>query len=126
MIYYLIDFLCLNIYNLNINVFLYKLQSIDFKEFICTLFLIYIISNNLLLLLMFILIFFMNRIVYKYLNDRIIIKLTLYAFDYLILFEEIKLSFFLNLILVIIIDFYKYNNTGDINVAKKTNIKFSS
>lgn len=124
MIYYLIDFLCLNICNLNINLYLYGLQNIKLIDFILTLIVILLISNDILLITMFIFIFIINKIIYKYLNNRLLIKLILYTFEYLIIFEDIKLSFFLNLLLVIIIEFYKYNNIGDKSAFKKTNLKY--
>lgn len=124
MIYYLIDFLCLNICNLNINLYLYGLQNIKLIDFILTLIVILLISNDILLITIFIFIFIINKITYKYLNNRLLIKLILYTFEYLIIFEDIKLSFFLNLLLVIIIEFYKYNNIGDKNAFKKTNLKY--
>lgn len=124
MIYYLIDFLCLNICNLNINLYLYGLQNIKLIDFILTLIVILLISNDILLITMFIFIFIINKITYKYLNNRLLIKLILYTFEYLIIFEDIKLSFFLNLLLVIIIEFYKYNNIGDKNAFKKPNLKY--
>lgn len=119
MIYLLIDYLSLNIFNLHLSLYLYKLQNISLIDFIlCSIF-IYVLSPDILLITIMILIYSLNKIVYRYVYDRLIIKLSLFTFSYLIIYDFIDYGYFISMIFVIILEISKYNNIGDMFVNKK-------
>ena len=119
MIYLLIDYLSLNIFNLHLSLYLYKLQNISLIDFIlCSIF-IYVLSPDILLITIMILIYSLNKIVYRYVYDRLIIKLSLFTFSYLIIYDFIDYGYFISVIFVIILEISKYNNIGDMFVNKK-------
>lgn len=119
MIYLLIDYLSLNIFNVHLSLYLYKLQNISLIDFIlCSIF-IYVLSPDILLITIMILIYSLNKIVYRYVYDRLIIKLSLFTFSYLIIYDFIDYGYFISMIFVIILEISKYNNIGDMFVNKK-------
>lgn len=109
---FLIDFFLSNILNINISLLLYKIIKINTKEFILTLFTIYLLTNNITSIILLILIYLLNKIVFKILNYKLINIIIMYIINYLIIFKYNN-SLIINLILVIILVLKEYKILGD-------------
>lgn len=108
----IIDLLVKLICNINLISFIIFLNYIDIKEFIISLLIFALFNRNVIYILVLLLIYILEKILKKYINYNLIFRLSLVTFYYAILFE-IDASYLINILLVIIIDLYKYNSNGD-------------
>lgn len=123
MIYYLIDFLSLNILHINLNTFVYKIHDISLKELFVVIILNYVLNETIIISIIIYIIYILNKILYRYLNKNIITIASTYTFYYIIINPHIDYSYFLSLIIVIILNIDKYNNNGGYHGTKKISYK---
>lgn len=110
MVYIIIDLITRNILGLNTATFLYYLNYIKIKEFLISMLFLYLLNENILLITIISIMYIVNIMLYKYLNKYLIFELAIFTFFYFILFK-IDEFYFLNLFLVIVLKYTKYNHT---------------
>lgn len=124
MIYLLIDTFVSSLAGYYINTFIFYLNYIRIKEFIISMFLLYILNENLLLILVLTIMYFICLLLYKYINHNLILELGVYTFFYIVL-NKIDAYYFLNIFLVIILKLTKYYINGWHNDRIKKHTKLS-
>lgn len=110
--YLLLDFLTSSLTGVYLTTFLIMLKYISLKDFLLSLIFFLLISDNYYLMIMLIVMYLIEHILAKYVNYNLLFRLSIFTFLYLII-SEVNIYYFLNLILVILIHFYKYNISGD-------------
>lgn len=110
MVYIIIDLITRNILGLNTATFLYYLNYIKIKEFLISMLFLYLLNENILLITIISIMYIVNIMLYKYLNKYLIFELAIFTFFYFILFK-IDEFYVLNLFLVIVLKYTKYNHT---------------
>lgn len=110
--YIILDFLSQSLTGIYLTSFIIMLKYLSLKEFILSLIFYLLISNNYYLLCMLILMYLIERILDRYVNYNLLFRISIFTFLYLII-SKVNIYYFTNLILVILIHFYKYNNKGD-------------
>lgn len=115
MIYLLFDFITQNFTGIYLASFIFILHFLNTKEFGLSMILLYLLSNNWILLINFLLMYIIDRIVFKYVSYNFLFAISLFTFFYLVL-NKIDISYFINLIFVILMYLHKYNNNGDVSV----------
>lgn len=110
--YLLIDFLTHSATGVFLTSFIIMLKYIDIKNFIFSIILFFLLSDNYFLVFILCLMYTIEFILSKYVNYNLLFRLSLFTFFYLII-NNIDISYFINLILVILIHYYKYNSSGD-------------
>lgn len=108
----LLDFFTFTITGFFLTSFIIMLKYISVKNFIFSILFLLLLSDNYFLLFIICLMYAIEYILSKYVNYNLLFRLSLFTFFYLIL-NNIDISYFINLILVILIHYYKYNNNGD-------------
>lgn len=108
----IIDFFTHSISGIFLTSFIIMLRYINIKNFIFSILFFLLLSDNYYLLFILCLMYAMEYILSKYVNYNLLFRISLFTFFYLII-NNIDLSYFINLILVILIHYYKYNNSGD-------------
>lgn len=106
--YILFDLICQNFINIKTALFIYYLNHIKIKEFIISIFLLFILNENILLVTIITIMYIICILSYKYVNKNFLFELIIYIFFYFILFR-IDAYFFINIILVIVLKLTKYN-----------------
>lgn len=123
MICILFDTITLTLTGYYINLFLFYMNYLPLNKFIPSLVLLFILNNDYILILTYLLMYIINYTISKYVNYNFLFSISMYTFFYIII-KDIDSSFFLNLILVILIYFSKYNFTGEIYEFKRVSKKF--
>lgn len=108
----LVDFITHSFTGIYLTSFIIMLKYLSMKNFIISMLFFLLISNNFYLLFILCLMYIIEYIISKYVNYNLLFRLSIFTFFYLII-NFIDISYFLNLILVILIHYYKYNNNGD-------------
>ncbi len=108
----LIDFLTHSFTGIFLTSFIIMLKYIDIKNFLFSIFFFLLISDDYFILFILCLMYAIEYVLSKYVNYNLLFRLSLFTFFYLII-NNIDISYFINLILVILIHYYKYNNNGD-------------
>lgn len=93
--------------------YLYIINFMSLNSFICSLLLIYILTNDIIFTLLILSIYILNHVIFRYIKFNLISSLLLFIAYYLIIFG-INPSIIINVLIVILIYFYKYNKIGDI------------
>lgn len=106
--YILIDLVALNALNIKTSIFIYYLNYIKIKEFIVSMLLLFILNENIFLITIITIMYIVNILSYKYVNKYLAFELVIYTFFYFILFR-IDAFYFINILLVIVLRFTKYN-----------------
>lgn len=109
----LLDFLTNSLTCICLTSFIIMLKYLSIKDFIISLIFFLIVSDNYYLLFILCLMYMIEHILDKYVNYNLLFRLSIFTFFYLII-NPIDISYFLNLFLVILIHYYKYNSNGDI------------
>ncbi len=108
MAYVLIDLFASSILNIHFNTFFYYLNYIKIKEFLTCLFLLILLNENILLIIIIAIMYALNILLYKYINRSFVFELAIYTFFYIVLFR-IDAYYVLNVFLIIVLRFTKYN-----------------
>lgn len=108
----LIDFLTYTWTGVFLTSFIIFFYYMDYKQFIISMVLFLLFSNNYYLFAILLIMFLIEKILTKYVNYNLIYRISLFTFFYLVI-NNINISYFINLLLVILIHLLKYNNTGD-------------
>lgn len=106
--YIIFDLITLNMLNIKTSLFIYYLNYIKVKEFILSIILLYILNENILLITILIIMYAINILLYKYVNKYFIFELITFTFFYFVLFK-IDAFYFVNVLLVIVLKYTKYN-----------------
>lgn len=93
--------------------FLYIINFMSLNSFLCSLLLLYLITNDIIFILLLLSIYILNHIVFRYIRFNLLSSLLLFIVYYLIIFG-INSNLIINVLIVILIYFYKYNKIGDI------------
>lgn len=118
MIFVLLDTFIYSISGIYLCTFLFFMHNMSFKRFSLALILLYALGENIYLVVVFAIMYFIDNILFKYINYNLLLALSLFTFFYLIL-NIIDASYFINLILVIILYYHKYNILGELHEYKK-------
>lgn len=110
MAYLFIDLLTLTLTGIRTSTFLYYINYANIKEFILSMCLLYLLNENIMLIIILSIMFFINILLYKYINKNFIFELVVFTFFYFILFN-IDIYYVFNIFLVIVLKFSKYNHT---------------
>lgn len=108
----LCDFLTYTLTGVCLTSFIIMLKYLSLKDFILSFILFLLLSDNYYLLFLLTIMYIIERILDKYVNYNLLFRISLFTFFYLII-NPINNSFFINLLLVILIHYYKYNGSGD-------------
>ncbi len=107
-----LDFLTYSLTGTCLTSFLIMLKYLSIKDFIYSLLFFLLVSDNYYLLFVLVIMYIIEKTLDKYVNYNLLFRLSIFTFLYLII-NPVTSSFFINLILVILIHYYKYNSNGD-------------
>ena len=118
MIFVILDTLIFSLTGINITLFLMRIHFMDSISFIFSCLIISILNPNIFLIFCFIIMFLIDKIIFKYARFNLLMYISTYTFYYFILSSEIS-AYFINLLLIILLYFYKYNYVGEEYDRKK-------
>lgn len=110
--YLLIDFFTSTLTGISLTSFIIMLKYLSLRDFILSLIFFLLISDNYYLLFILTIMYLIERTLDRYVNYNLLFRISVFTFLYLII-NPINISYFINLILVILIHYYKYNTSGD-------------
>lgn len=93
--------------------YLYIINFMSLNSFIPSLLLLYLITNDIIFVLLLLSIYILNHLVFRYIRFNLISSLPLFIVYYIIIFG-INSSLIINVLIVILLYFNKYNKLGDI------------
>ncbi len=118
MIYVIIDTLTYTFTGIYLCTFLFFFHFMNIKEMTLALVVLYLLNEDVFLCFLFLVMYLIDKIIFKYINYNLLTALSMFTFYYLII-NTIDISYFVNLILVIILYCQKYNVLGDHHAIKR-------
>lgn len=122
MIYILLDTFIYTYTGYFITSYIFFLHYMNKKSFILSLILLFILNQDLLLPITFILFYVIDKLVFKYINYNLAFSLSMFTLFYIVI-RDIDVSYFINIIMVIILYNIKYNKLGCLHEIKKISLK---
>lgn len=118
MIFVLLDTIIFSITGLFSSLLLMRLHFMDIIEIFFSCLLLTILTNNFLLVFLIIIMYITDHILFKYAKFNLLMYISTFTFYYFILSKDL-VSYFINLFLIILFYFYKYNYVGEKYERKK-------
>lgn len=112
MIFVLLDTLIFTITGKFLCLFLMRIHFMDKYSFLFSCALVYLLNNNFFIIFTLILIYIIDSILFKYTKFNLLMYISTFTFYYFILSDNLN-SYFINLFLIILLYFYKYNYVGE-------------
>lgn len=118
MIFIIIDTLIYSLTGVFSSIFLMRLHFINKYEFILSCFLLILLNNNFFIVFAIIMMYLTDYFLFKYTKFNLLMYISTFTFYYFILSDDLT-SYFINLLLSILLYFYKYNYVGEEYERKK-------
>ncbi len=112
MIFIIIDTLIFSLTGINITLFLMRIHFMDIISFIFSCLILSIMNPNLFLIFSFFIMYLVDKILFKYARFNLLMYISTFTFYYFIISNDLN-SYFINLLLIILLYFYKYNYVGE-------------
>lgn len=118
MIFIIIDTFIFSLTGINITLFLMRIHFMDIISFIFSCLLLSIMNPNPFLIFSFFIMYLIDKILFKYAKFNLLMYISNFTFYYFIISNDLN-SYFINLLLIILLYFYKYNYVGEAYERKK-------
>lgn len=118
MIYIIFDTIASTISPYYFTSLLFGIHHMKLNKLLCSLIFLYIVTENLYLTSIIFIIYLFDYVIFRYINYTLLMALSSFTFYYLII-HNLDISYYINLILVIILYHQKYNKIGDIYDGRK-------
>lgn len=112
MISVIIDNLTYILTGFKLNTFYYQLYYLSINDLIKSLLIVYLLTNEIYLIISILIMYLSNKVIYKYIKYNLVFSICIYTIFYIIM-NEIDYVYFINIIIVILLYYKKYNEVGD-------------